>query len=233
MTARLLALALLAACTAPRSAAEPPVRAPDRAAPAMSPAISPHMLAHFAVVSRAQRAIAHSRLDEARWHARWLLEHDEPLLEDWQPFIDDMHAAARELASAVDLRTAGALAARLGLTCGRCHEARSAMVAFAWEPVPSNDPELSTQLARHTWAVARLWEGLIAPSDEMWRQGADVLATVALDALRSPPSEIPALASALRDAAGRARRIAGLDERSALYGELLSICAGCHGSTQR
>jgi hypothetical protein len=88
------------------------------------------MLAHFAAVSRVQHAVAHGRLDAARWHARWLLEHDEPLEEPLrevsQPFVDEMRTAARALTGAANLQTAGALAAQLGRACSRCHEARNA-----------------------------------------------------------------------------------------------------------
>jgi len=42
------------------------------------------------------------------------------------------------------------------------------------------DSSLQLQMRRHQWAAARLWEGLIGPSNEMWSQGTGFLATTEL-----------------------------------------------------
>lgn len=220
----------------PGSAAPPPpaVAAID-AAPAAPPdaaSLKQHMHEHFAAVSELQRAIARGHLDDARQHAKWLVEHDERLLEGWKPFVDEMRAAASGVVAAPDLPTAGALAARLGRACSSCHEARRAVVTFAWEPAPAEGPTLQVQMKRHQWAAARLWDGLVGPSDELWNQGSSVLAGAALDATAAaggaPRGDIAALAAKVRQLAKRATAVTGHDERATLYGELLSTCAGCH-----
>jgi len=209
-----------------------PVDAAPVKAPPDAPTLKEHMTEHFAVVSELQRAIARGHLEEAKSHARWLVGHEEKLLAEWQPFVDEMRAAARDVASAPDLPTAGGLAARLGRACSRCHEARAAVVTFAWEPVPDEAPSLQIQMKRHQWAAARLWEGLVGPSDEMWTQGTAVLTTAKLDAFAAtggtPRGDVGALAAKVRDLAKRAATVTEQDKRQALYGELLSTCAGCH-----
>jgi len=213
------------ASVTPRDAASPDARA-DVAA------LKHHMMTHFAAASELERAIARGRLAEARWNAQWLLDHDEPLLDGWRPFVDEMRAAARAVVQAVDLPAAAALAPRLGLACSRCHEARAAVVTFAWEPPVDDEPALKIQMQRHQWAAARLWEGLVGPSDEMWSEGTSVLSTARLDAASitggAPRGDVAALAAKVRELAGRARAVTGHDERATLYGELLSTCAGCH-----
>lgn len=191
-----------------------------------------HMFEHFSAISELQRAIAHGHLDEAKQHAQWLLDHAEPTAEGWRPYVDEMRAAAGEVARAPDLPMAAALAARLGRACSRCHAARSAVITFAWEPAPDESPDLQVQMKRHQWAAARLWEGLVGPSDEMWIEGTSVLAGAKLDAWAAtggaPRGDVAALAAKVRQLAARATKITALSDRELLYGELLSTCAGCH-----
>lgn len=212
--------------------AAPPVEPAPAKAPPDAPTLKEHMSEHFAAVSELQRAIARGHLDEAKTHARWLVGHDEKLLAEWQPFVDEMRAAAKDVANAPDLPTAGGLAARLGRACSRCHEARSAVVTFVWAPVPDEAPSLQVQMKRHQWAAARLWEGLVGPSDELWTQGTSVLATAKLDTFAAagatPRGDVAALAAKVRDLAKRATTMTDQDTRQKLYGELLSTCAGCH-----
>lgn len=218
--------------TAGSGSAALPIEPAPVSVPPDAPTLKEHMRDHFAAVSELQRAIARGHLEEAKSQAQWLASHDEKLLVEWQPFVDEMRTAARDVASATDLPTAAALAARLGRACSRCHEARAAVVTFAWEPVPDEAPTLQIQMKRHQWAAARLWEGLVGPSDEMWKEGTSVLVTAKLDALATakdaPRGDVQALAAKVRDLAKRAAKLTDQDKRQALYGELLSTCAGCH-----
>jgi cytochrome c553 len=189
---------------------------------------------HFAAVSDLQRAIARGHLDQAKEDARWIVEHDEPTqLAEWRPFVDDMKQAARAVGAAPDLPSAAALAAQLGRACSRCHEKTSAVVSFGWEVAPADEPGLQPQMKRHQWAAARLWEGLVGPSDDVWREGATVLAATKLDVLATmgsgaPRGDLPALATRVRELAITAEKTDDGDARAKLYGELLSTCAGCH-----
>lgn len=225
--------------SAATGAAAPPAKTAVRdAGPVDAPRaeLKQHMSLHFAAVSELQRAIVRGYLDEAKKLARWILEHSEKVPEKWQPFVDELHAAAREVAGAPDLPTAGRLAARLGRACSRCHEDLTAVVSFTWSPAPDDEPVLRTQMLRHQWAAARLWEGLVGPSDEMWTQGATVLASTRLDlgtattaaAAELDRADVSALTAKVRELATRAGQLAEQDARARLYGDLLVTCASCH-----
>ncbi|MEO7731910.1 MAG: hypothetical protein ABIY55_13115 [Kofleriaceae bacterium] len=233
-------VAFAASCSSrhePR-AADPPAGAglaivhDAAAAPPDASTVQQHMREHFAAASELERAIARGHLDEARDRARWLLEHDEPMLDGWQPFVAELRAAARDLIAAPDLPTAAALAARVGRACSRCHDAKHAVVSFAWEPVLDEAPALQVQMKRHQWSAARLWEGLVGPSDEMWNEGTSLLAVAKLDVLLAtsgtPRGDTAALADKVRRLSQRAGKVTDHDERATLYGDLLSTCAGCH-----
>lgn len=191
-----------------------------------------HMRAHFGAVADVERAITRGLLDRAREDARYIVEHDEPSGAAGAPFVAEMKRAAQAVIDAKDLPTAGASAAVLGRACSRCHEATTAVIAFAWEPQPEPDGTLRVQMQRHQWAAARLWEGLVGPSDEMWTQGSEALAAAELDALAAARGvargDVQALAGHVRELATRAKTLRSGDERAALYGDLLSTCAGCH-----
>lgn len=212
--------------------------APDDASAIVHPAdaatLKQHMREHFATVSDLQRAIARGHLDAAKEDARWIAEHEEaPQLAEWTPFVDEMKKAARDVAAAQDLPSAAAVASRLGRACSRCHEKTRAVVAFAWEEPPADATSLQAQMKRHQWAAARLWQGLVGPSDDMWREGAQVLASTQLDTFAAtgssaPRGDVSALATRVRELATSASKIQDKDERATIYGELLSTCAGCH-----
>jgi cytochrome c553 len=190
-----------------------------------------HMRKHFAAVSELQRAIARGHLDDAHELAGWLTGHAEPLQEGWEPYVDELQAAARDVSTAGDLPTAAALAARLGRACSRCHEARDAIVSFSWAPAPDETPMLASQMKRHQWAAARLWEGLVGPADQLWKEGADVLSHTKLDVAQAAElnrGDVAALAGRVRELAKRAGTVTDHDERAKLFGEMLSTCAGCH-----
>ncbi len=211
-----------------------PTRALD-AAPspdADTTAVRQVMQAHFTLAVDVQRAITRGHLDAARESARALIAYDAPDIEGGAPFVADMKQAATALVAAKDLPSAGTLAAVLGRTCSRCHEATNAVIAFAWEPQPDPDPSLRIQMQRHQWAAARLWEGVVGPSDEMWNQGVDALAAADIDALVAARGvdrgDTKALAKHVHELAARAKQTTDPGARAQLYGDLLSTCAGCH-----
>jgi hypothetical protein len=218
-------------CSNRREPAPPPAAAPAPVPPDAS-LLAVHMEDHFIVVAELQRDIAIGRLADAKQRARWLMAHEPPAREGWPMFVEDMQTAAKQVIAAPDLPTASALAARLGRTCSQCHERQAAIVTFAWEPPPADSPDLAAQMRRHQWAAARLWEGLVGPSTEMWDEGASALSTSQLDAAGAandvPRGDVTALATKIRELSLRATTTDDHDARATLYGEILSTCAGCH-----
>lgn len=232
-------LASLACCQGtspppPGSGAVASGSAPVPPAPVVTtPTFKGHMRDHFGAVSEVQRAITRGHLDEAKRHARWLVDHDDDALAVWKPRLEKMRVAARAVMEARDLPSAAVSAATLGRACSACHEEHAATIAFEWSEPVDDSPTLASQMKRHQWAAARLWEGLVGPSDEMWTQGATLLATTKLDAFPAVAGSaasptVPTLAARVRELATRATTESDSDARATLYGELLSTCASCH-----
>ena len=129
------------------------------------------------------------------------------------------------LEAAID--TAGMLSA-----CGRCHRASGITPAF---PAPAQPvgAGLSKHMLEHQAAVRQLVEGLVAPSDAIWRSGARALASAPLN-----PTDLPvdaAVRTQLAPTEERLHRLAtGAAEandpsaRAAFYGQLPAACADCH-----
>ena len=150
--------------------------------------------------------------------------------------IARLRAAAEQVVAAPDLPAAAAATAQLGAACASCHDERGAIVAFAWTELPADEPALARQMQRHQWAAARLWEGLVAPADELWRSGADTLATLRLDVgALATGADGPAVTAALdrlRTLAAQAKTTADQPGRVELYHQLLTTCVGCHAAVR-
>ena len=190
------------------------------------------MARHFATAVELQTAIAQGRLADARDKARWFRTHEIVGSPSWGAYIDEMRGAALQIERAGDLPTAGSQIGRLGRACSACHEAERARVVFAGEPVPPAEGAPDAQMARHAWAAARLWEGLIGPADERWEQGARVMATSPFDVAKSahakPNAEVVELAELLRAQATSAAAITDHDVRAVFFGHMMETCASCH-----
>lgn len=196
--------------------------------------VQARMHLRFAATHDMHEAIALSDLARAQQAARLVASLDEPdALPAWQPYVEDIRAAAREVIATADPAAAATTMARLGRSCARCHEALHARIELASEPPPAPDPHLRSTMAGHHWAASRMWEGLFAPSNARWLAGARALeaAPLAITAdIGAPPGE-PAIAddvARIRLLARRALDTGDLDARSTLYGELLGTCVRCH-----
>jgi cytochrome c553 len=209
-----------------RSAPVAPVAPPDAS-------LRDHMDQHLGVVQRLQEAVVRGRLDEARASARWIAEHPEHLeLADAAARVAEMRATAQALVDAPDLREVASQLASLGRVCARCHEERGAITTFAWEPEPPDGDALTAQMRRHQWASARLWEGVIGPSDGPWRDGAKAMARMRLDvgALAAGPhgALVREASTRVRSLASQAAGLEDNDARANLYREMLEACVACH-----
>ncbi|HEY5924172.1 MAG TPA: hypothetical protein VIV11_20985 [Kofleriaceae bacterium] len=191
-----------------------------------------HMSAHFGAAVELQAAIVHGRLGEARDTARWFATHDMDVPVTWRPYVDEMRDSAMRITRARDVESAGVQIGRLGRACSACHEAQHARPAFAYTPAPLDDATLEAQMVRHQWAAARLWEGLVGPADQLWDEGARVMATSQLDIAKSghakPNADVAELAERLREQTMQAIATTDRTARAALFGEMMGTCASCH-----
>ncbi|MBK9033644.1 MAG: hypothetical protein IPL61_20665 [Myxococcales bacterium] len=201
-------------------------------------ALARHMAEHLARVSRLQAAVVLGQLEVARDEARWVVSHPEhAAMTDAVAAVTRLRAAAEQVVAAPDLPAAAAATARLGADCAACHSERGVIVAFAWDALPDDEPALARQMQRHQWAAARLWEGLVGPADELWRTGADTLATLRLDpgglATGADGEAVKAALARVRALASQANSVRDQPSRVALYGELLTTCVSCHAVVHR
>lgn len=200
--------------------------------------IAKHMHEYLNRITTIKSFIIMGNLDSVRERATWLVDHEvvSGLPANSEHYIELIRGYAREIVEAPDLETAAKSVSSMARTCGNCHLVNHVDLEFGYDQMPADWADIITHMQRHQWAVGRLWEGLIGPSDVAWNQGADMLVDVALD-----PIDLTYGATSDAEATQldkNARRIHSLgdrgidartpDARSEMYGEILGLCADCH-----
>jgi mono/diheme cytochrome c family protein len=199
--------------------------------------LSSYMVEHFVIVTYARDAVIAGKVTEMRRAlgalADYKYEHVTP--GDWQPWIAKLQAAARPAKTAKTLLEASQAIANTAAVCGECHVAGGSGPNFPTADGPEPDSGLSNTLSermeRHAWAADRMWEGLIAPSDEAWHEGVSELSTLPSKAPADQPTLSPEFARelrAVRALGAEARNTHDSSGRAALYARVLTTCAGCH-----
>jgi hypothetical protein len=189
---------------------------------------------HYLAIREIQDWLVLGNLDQARQVARWLAKNARASgMEDLELEVDAVRAASEELAVARDLPAAAQLAARLGDACANCHLAARAVTTFPYEPLPEGQASLKERMYRHRWAAGRMWEGLVAPSSDLWTNGARTLAEAPLvtdSRLLATPAaaELRGLAARVRDRARVAVTTSDPQLRARIHGQLIETCASCH-----
>lgn len=230
--------AILVACGSSEKAGEEPEAAGTQV-PAAE--VVKHMHDHLARVQDTQHAVVRGDLEGARTAARWIADHEElaGLPDKVQPTIDAMKKGARDVVDANDLEGAGDGTASMAAACGSCHSSMAARPAFpatASQAKPSNPT--AAQMLEHERAVDMLYRGLVVPSDEMWKRGAEALKAAPLVADKFPQDAMlsrEALnAQALtHEAAEKAAGAQTPTARAEVYGDLIGGCASCHAISGR
>jgi cytochrome c553 len=171
-------------------------------------------------------AIIAGNVEAAKQPAEWLASH-EPAADlpgDWEPFVNEMQAAAAEAAAATDVSTAAAAVGQMALSCGACHSALGQGTQFAFMPQPE-EAGVQGHMARHAWALERMWRGLVGPSVESWMEGVGGLAE---SPLQGGTDDTRALGLRVHELGAQGGEAADPAARAAIYAELLTTCAGCH-----
>ena len=196
-----------------------------------------HMQEHLQQISLIKTAVIRGDLDGLRRPATWLAQH-EPAPEAsilYVPFILSMRGHASEILEATDIRTAAADVSAIATDCANCHIASGVEIDFGGKTEPASWSDMESHMQRHQWAIDRLWEGLIGPSDVAWSRGIRMLAEAPLHGTEA------AWEDAVEDGDAMARRVHDLGKeaaiallphaRAAVYGEMLGVCADCHTRT--
>ena len=220
----LSAVALLSvACSSPEPPPEPPPAPVAEAVPA-----KPHFVEAVAI----QDALILGDLIAAQTAARQISSKEAPAgMGDRGSRI---RTAAGAAAAATDLATVGEALGAMATQCGECHQEREAKIELELPRLPSHDPALKPHMARHAWAVNRLWEGLITGSGERWSKGLSALAEETIG-----PDHITGMDKLPETASGAAQRVhelaaeglmaTGGSDRQRIYSELVAACGTCHG----
>ena len=225
------------AATAPPAAAEPaPVgrEAEGKSKPDEPPAGASTgrvMQAHFTDALLIRRAVIAGTPEKAAPAAQALVNAQklDELPAGWRQFVERMQQIARRIDNSTSASQAAAATADLGVACGECHLQRGGPKAST-SPPPAEGTALAERMQRHAWATERLWEGLVVPSSEAWNAGANALSA-------SPfPEQIVkqggvhgrSAASEFAKLVVKAPTKKKLEERAALYAELLVTCGACH-----
>ena len=190
-----------------------------------------HMERHFDDLHTIERLLVAGKLPEATTLAHMLTRPaNDPGLAMWKDEAARVAAAASEVEHATTLDQALRREPRIAAACAACHERTRAHPMFTTAPVPPDRPSPAVrpevEMARHQWAVDRLWEGMIGASEERWRAGLEILAADPLPV--SQPDDAAHLQQLAR--AALARPPSSVADRATSYGDMLVACAGCHAT---
>ena len=194
-----------------------------------SAAVDERMIDHFSRAGQIPRSLSAGDLEAARRPARWVAEHES--LADPGPeavqWARSLQQASADIAHASSLDGAADATGRMVSACAGCHAAVGGPRFTTMGAAPSTGTSTGTHMVRHLWAMDRMWEGLIGGSDEVWRAGAEALASQSPDEDFSAGGASAALGEALHEQAQAAAQLP-VGARPAAYADLIKVCAGCH-----
>ncbi|MGI9628066.1 MAG: hypothetical protein ACR2QM_14605 [Longimicrobiales bacterium] len=240
------AIALLIACADERPAPSDPPTDPPMGQPTGQPIaggepavphsneIAVHMGEHFWQLAIAQDAAIEGDLEGIHEATGWLAQHEtlEGLPESAAPYLMSFRGHAARAAEAPDFTAAATAIGGVAASCGACHQALEVTLPTLIDEDLDPGGDLPSQMSAHIRAADLMWESLVAPSDEAWQVGANLLSRVEIlpETVAEGDEEVRVVAdllAQLRDIA-RSSATAAPDERPRLYGQLLATCGQCH-----
>jgi cytochrome c553 len=193
------------------------------------------MRTHFEEGQAIRDAVVQGELDDARARLARLGAAPGPrdAPASWAAHLGALQSTAQRGGQAQGRDELAATVGSMAVVCGDCHAAVGAQVPLPSVAPPAAD-DTPAQMRRHHWAAERMWEGLVAPAPDRYRDGASVLASAPMHPSElvvgaSPPLEVVALAERARSLAGEATGAESPADRGRIYGQLLATCASCHG----
>jgi cytochrome c553 len=212
---------------------------PDRPQPPPRPqferpaSVRFHMERHFDDLRVVEELLVAGQFDDARTRAFLLTKPaSDPGMAAWDDDSRRVVEAAIALTKASRTDEACRRAARVAKACADCHVHVQKLPMFRASPaLPPDEATADARMARHQWAVDRLWEGMLGASDQRWYAGLEVLGRTPLPF--SPQRDAIGLANHLQQLARDAQTKRGsetLDSRATVYGEILVTCAACHST---
>lgn len=189
-------------------------------------------------ISTIKSMIIQGNLDGARESAMWLADHEAVagMPANFVQYEGVLRQYARDISNATDLKSAAITISGMARTCGDCHLANDVKLEFGYDQVPAEWSDTVSHMQRHQWAVDRLWDGLIGPSENAWNRGLNMLVDVPLHPDDVTDEDLPeADTAALERITRRVHDLASVGTiattpmaRSEVYGEMLGLCSECH-----
>jgi hypothetical protein len=167
-------------------------------------------------------------------HAKWLAEHEAPasLPAGSSTHVAALQQAARRAADAETVLGAAIATASMLKICGDCHRAVGTRPGLALPVRPELGGVVGHMLAHQT-AADEMAQGLIAPSSELSRKGAEGFRGAPLHPDKFPSgtklgSQLLASEERIHQLASQAVRAEDPGARAVFYGQILARCADCH-----
>lgn len=194
-----------------------------------------HMKEHFDKVGVMKDAVIRGDLEAMREPAKYMAEHKaDGMPPKAASQILAMQTAAKRAAEASDINMAANAVATMASTCGTCHRATDVVVKAAPPAEPPEGDDLAAHMLAHQQAIEYLYQGLIVPSDDLWKKGAQLLRAAPMQNEKFPADvklteDIKAFEVKAHQFAGMADQARDPKTRVGVYGTLIASCAGCHG----
>ena len=210
----------------------PPAEEQAPAAPAES--VADHMATHFSHVRDIEQAVIRGDLEGAQAPAQWIVEHQtlSNLPADSGLYLAEIRNSASGVASTEDIGNAAVATATMVAACGKCHTATDVTATMPDVAPSAGGDGITAHMGQHMQAVDLMYQGLVAPSDELWKKGAEMLKMSPLEGESLPQElsdEVKASEARVHEMADRAMAAADTGAKIAIYGELIGGCASCHG----
>lgn len=217
--------------TAPLKPAAPP--SSESRQGLQTPTVHVYMAEQYTQADRMKHSLIRGDLPAYRESASWIAEHELSATapEPWRERARALQDAAKSARDAPTLAAAATGLGGVGEACGACHTALGKPSLAIAEP-PTEGSGAQLHMARHQWAADRLWEGLIVPSDQIWIEGAEMMADAPLETPVMAPGtsvdpKLSALASSVHQQANAARGLPPA-ERASAYADFVQSCSACH-----
>lgn len=192
------------------------------------------MREHFARAMTLHVAVIRGDLPAIAPAAQALLEYEGPtgVPARAATYVAAVRKAAADVSRATDVVTAAYSTALMLTACGDCHRSVGTMPAAPLAIHRELGGVVGHMLA-HQRAADQMLQGLIVPSDSLWRAGTRAFVSAPLH-----PSDLPVHSAERRQLAPIEERIHRLATdaaqatdaraRASFYGQMLAGCADCH-----
>lgn len=203
--------------------------------PTVASPVQEAMFAHFALARDLRALAVNGDLERIRVTALELAESEPAwgMPPGSEVHRDRVHVAAERASVATDAAQAASAVAELAAACGTCHLANDGTLGERFQVAT---PLLGDPATRHinylSWVSRLLWDGLVGPSEGMWRTGAGALAggngVPAPRGSHVPTSEVERASAVLRELGVEAVTAQDAAARVSVLARIWTECADCH-----